>query len=131
MGYRRTVPASVGVVNGGLGINLDYHGLEGEAHTRLLFSLLTSAGFRSPRTVRFERNKPGMEGEKIDWNRLRISNDECQQGGIIPLEAKTTEQVDEALLSAVRRLEGWMRGNVPWDEFSIVFDLGSPVSPYV
>ena len=117
----RIVEASVSVVNMGIGINMEYHGLEGDHHTSLLRCINAAAGAANPATVWYERNKRGQEGKKVDWNMLRISNDQCQASDIIPSWAITQEQQLAALQEAVAKIVVWMRGTAPAVIFMIRF----------
>lgn len=77
----RAVPANIGVVAGGIGVNWRYVGVERSQFGLFLNELISRMGFLSPSTVYLTRN--GEEG-RIDWNRLRISSEECELHGVSP-----------------------------------------------
>ena len=82
------VEASIGVVNGGIGINLTWYYVTGDNHWDLMSRIKLELGFGAPATVNFIRNKQGADGQwSVDWNRLRIASDECELAGVSPAKA--------------------------------------------
>lgn len=85
MENNREVHATLGVVEGGIAINWDRLGFPTASDfSQFLTELLLAMGFLLPRTVRIARNK---EGGRIDWRRLRISEEECCLHQVLPHEA--------------------------------------------
>lgn len=84
MGEFRRIRASLGVVNGGIGINWGYLGLGRDEFFSFWRELLRAMGFQFPETVYWERN--ARDG-RTNWNRLRICQEECQLHGVNPEEA--------------------------------------------
>ena len=78
--YRR-ISATVGTVNGGVGVNWNYLGLSPEGFKRFFNEFLQAMGFALPSTVHIERNS--IEG-RVDWNRMRISSEECELHRVHP-----------------------------------------------
>jgi len=106
--YNRIIKAVVGVVDGGIGVNWEYLGFEKEEFKSFLHEFLEAMGFLLPRTVHILRN--GFD-DRVDWNRPRISREECELAGVIP---------EEAVVRARRWLSEY-RGESPG---YLRFDLG-------
>lgn len=106
-----TVPVAVGVVDGGVGINFGRrHGLEDVAHRDFLHATLRAGGFRFPETVRYERNKTGIDGKSyVDWMRLRIASDECQVNSVNPQDA-------------VSKIKSYLTSSMCLDDHGVVFE---------
>ena len=108
-----TAQVVVGVVDGGIAINLSWYRLEGDAHWEFRDIVLRTAGFSTPRLVNLAKNKrTGDEGWKVDWNAWRIGKDECELHGVNPRHA-------------VERLRAWFAGPEPEAVFSISFQVPS------
>jgi len=81
----RPVWATVGTVDGGIGINLQWIGLSRELFHEFLDELLQVAGFPVPELIRWKRTSE--DGTRIDWNRLRISAEDCELHRVDPEDA--------------------------------------------
>lgn len=108
-----TAEVVVGVVDGGIGINLSWYKLDGDAHQDFRYRVLRAAGFSMPRLVNLAKNKrSGHDGWKVDWNAWRIPKDECQLQGVDPG-------------IAVDHLRRWFEGPVPTTRFGLFFRLAA------
>ena len=106
----RLVRATLGTVNGGIGVNWEYLGLEKEEFKDFLHQFLGAMGFRMPTTVHIERNSLD---ERVDWNRMRISAEECELHGVYP---------EAAVLAGRQWLRCYRHSRYPY----LRFDLGRP-----
>lgn len=82
-----SIPATVAVLDGGIGLNWLPKSLPRDVFKRVLFDMLRYAGFREPRTVAFVRNRIVHGASRVDYWRLRIEASECQMQGVNPVEA--------------------------------------------
>ncbi len=73
-----------GEKNDGIAINMTYSYLNGQPQWDFMEWIKRAAGFSSPSTVNFLANK---DGQRPDWNRLRIPPDECQLAKVVALVA--------------------------------------------
>ena len=103
----RHVNAHVRVVNGGIGIDWGYLGIEQERFMGFIYSMWEVAGFARPSQVPHTRN--GLEG-RTDWNRLRVTREGCEEQQIDPIEA-------------CEKIRTWLADQQDVPRYGIYFDV--------
>ena len=109
----KSVNATVGVVNGGVGVNWSFLGLPSAEFRSFLGEFMEAMGFASPETVHIERNDESDGG--IDWNRLRISAEECELHSVSPAVA-------------VQKARAWLPSRTVLRRYGLKFILKVPAS---